>query len=70
MSALRVPGPNGTVILRVIDDGAVGRVTHSRLGIKGGSVQGAYVVGVSRTNAQNQREYKQREAEKARAATR
>ena len=46
MSAVRVM-VDGRPDWRVIDDGAVGRVSYSRLGIKGGAVQGAYVVGRS-----------------------
>lgn len=38
MSALRLGRlPDGTRDIRIIDDGAVGRVTHSRLGIRGGN---------------------------------
>ena len=51
MSALRLPGPDGRTILVPIDDGAVGRVTHARHGIRGSIgtpiISGSYVTGES-----------------------
>ncbi len=51
MSALRLPGPDGRTILVPIDDGAVGRITHSIGAIRGGFgnpvISGSHVVGES-----------------------
>jgi hypothetical protein len=51
MSALRLPGPDGRTILVPIDNGAVGRISHSVFAIRGGYgnpvVSGTYVVGES-----------------------
>lgn len=66
MSALRLPGPDGRTILHIIDDGAVGRISHTRYGIRP-VVHGSFVVGVTKTAARSQAEYKARE--KAREAT-
>ena len=46
------------IVLRVIDDGAVGRISHSL--IKGGSIFGALVTGHSKTGAEYQREHRKR----------
>lgn len=68
MSVLRLSRPGYETVLIPLDDGAVGRTTHSRLGIRG-IVGGAYVVPVpAKTGAQSQAEYKAREDPVARAA--
>lgn len=49
MSALRVPGPDGSVILRIIDDGATPRRSVSGIrGSIGEPVFGVFVTGQSR----------------------
>ena len=35
MSAIRLPGPDGRIVLVPIDDGAVGRITHTRYAVRG-----------------------------------
>jgi hypothetical protein len=51
MSALRLPGPDGRTVLVPIDDGAVGRLSHSLGAIRGGFgnpvISGSHVVGES-----------------------
>lgn len=47
MSAVRIPGPDGRIVLVPVDDGAVGRLTHTRRAIRGGALAiggGAIVV--------------------------
>ena len=63
MSALRIPGPDGRTRLVVIDDGAVGRISHSL--IKGGSIFGVMVTGHTKTGAEYQREHKARKRKDA-----
>lgn len=67
MSALRIPGADGRIELVRIDDGAVGRITHSRYAIRGGSgnpvVYGSYPIGESdaEKHRRQNRDYKARQ---------
>lgn len=47
MSGIRIPGPDGRTILVPIDDGAVGRISHTRGGLNRSVVYGSLVVSES-----------------------
>lgn len=66
MSVLRISRPGHETVLIPLDDGATGRITHTRYGLRGGSIYGAFPVGESRRAAQQRQ---QRESiERARLA--
>lgn len=40
MSAVRLPGSDGRIVLVPVDDGAVGRISFTRYGTRGGTIYG------------------------------